>query len=370
LLRILHLPGKMDCGGAETMLMNIYRHIDREKISFDFLVCDQDKGFYDDEIKDLGGNLFYIGSQGTLGLPKYIRELKSFLLTHKKYDVVHSHMDWQGGAIAYAAHLAGVSRRIVHVHTRSTTKSGFLFNRVLDLEKYWINKYATDFWACSYNAAAYLFKDNKQVEIVPNAIDLNKYLNPDLKVIKSIKKKINAGEETIIIGHIGNFSLTKNQKYLVEIGGILKDQKVDFRVLFTGNAQTQYGQETKELVNKYSLNDYVYFLGLMDDIYNLVHSFDVFCFPSLFEGLGIVAIEAQAAGVPCIVSEGVSNEVDMGLSLVEHVDIYNPEKWVEKIVDRKLKKINDKKKIMEAFEGRSFNIRTNVQYLERLYLSK
>ena len=358
----------MDCGGAETMLMNIYRHMDRERLSFDFLVCGQGKGYYDEEIKALGGNLFYIGSQGSLGLPGYIRELKKILKQHDKYDIVHSHLDWQGGAIAYAAYIAGIKRRIVHVHTNSTARKSFLFRKVLDLQKHWINKYATDFWACSNSAAGYSFNKDKRVEIIPNAIDLKKYLDPDLEVVQSIKEQINAAEETIVIGHIGNFSATKNQKYLLELSRMLNDKQIDFRLLFVGDDQTSYAIEIKDLMQKYNLGNNIFFLGLRDDIYNLVHVFDVFCFPSLFEGLGIVAVEAQAAGVPCIVSEGVPAEVDMGLALVDHVSLDNPDNWLEKIVACKSKKVNEKKRIEKALEEKNFNIKSSVKLIEKLYL--
>ena len=369
MLKVLQLLGRMDCGGAETMLMNIYRHIDKEQVSFDFLVCDEGKGYYDDEIRTLGGEIFYIGSQGKLGLPRYIRELKSFL--HKnKYDIVHSHLDWQGGAIAYADYKAGVKRRIVHAHTCSSNRKSLLFQGVLNLEKYWINRYATDFWACSNKAASYLFNKRNNIQIIPNAFDLEKYLNPDKDIVDSIKKQVNAKEDTIIIGHIGNFSTIKNQKYLVELSRILSVKKVDHRLLFVGDDCTEYGQETKELVQKYSLQDYIYFLGLKDDIYNLVNVFDVFCFPSLHEGLGIVAVEAQAAGVPCIVSDGVAGEVDMGLSLVANVDLENPEKWADKILDCKSKKLNDKRRIGRALESKKFKIETNIKFIEKLYLQK
>lgn len=367
MLKILHLLGRMDCGGAETMLMNIYRHIDRERISFDFLICGEGKGYYDDEITALGGKILYIGSQGRLGLPKYIRELKVFLQKNE-YDIVHSHLDWQGGAIAYAAYQAGVKRRIVHAHTCTSTRQSLLFRGVLNLEKYWINKYATDFWACSNKAASYLFNKQKDVQIIPNAFDLDKYLNPDLQVLKAIKKQLHLSEDGIVIGHIGNFSVTKNQKYLVEIGRILKERHLNFKLLFAGNDQTEYGYEAKDLVQEYNLQDSILFLGLRDDIYNIVNVFDVFCFPSLHEGLGIVVVEAQAAGVPCLVAEGVPDEVDMGLSLVEYLQFDDLEQWVQKIMVNKDREFIDRDRIIDALEIRKFNIKSNVGFIERLYM--
>jgi glycosyltransferase EpsF len=211
--RILHVFGVMNCGGAETMLMNIYRNIDREKFEFSFLVHQTEPGYYDNEIKELNGKIFSISSQGKAGLFRYIVTLKNFLLQNGPFDVVHSHMDWQGGAIAYACHLAKIDKIIVHSHTYASYKPNFILKQVIKLEQSWINKYGTDFWACSKEAGAYLFKKEKNLIVIPNAINLTNYLNPKIEIVKEIKTRYNINPDTLILGHIGNFSSTKNQKF-------------------------------------------------------------------------------------------------------------------------------------------------------------
>jgi len=357
----------MNCGGAETMIMNIFRNIDKEKFEFSFLVHSTSYGYYDDEIKSLGGKIYYTESQGKQGLFKYISTVRNFLKENNDFDIIHSHMDWQGGAIAYASHLAGMKRIIVHSHTYSSCRKGFLFDNVIKLQKYWIDKYATDYWACSKEAADYLFNKDKQYEVIPNAIDLMKYMNPDIEVVESIKKQVNSSKESILIGHIGSFRTNKNQKFLIEIAKLLKERNVDFRLLLVGDNNNEYALEVKKMVNDYNLNENVFFLGLMNDIHNVVNAFDVFCFPSFYEGLGIVTIEAQAGGVDCIVSEGVPKAVDMGVGLLSRLRIDSPYTWMDCII-KPNKRLKDKSKIFNAISSKGFDITLEVKKIEVMYM--
>jgi glycosyltransferase EpsF len=365
--QILHVFGVMNCGGAETMIMNIYRNIDREKLKFSFLVHVTNQGYYDDEIRKLGGKIFYIESQGKKGLLRYILTLKKKLQQNGPFDVVHSHMDWQGGAIALACHLAGVRKIIVHAHTSASYKPTFVLKLVIKLEKYWINKFCTDSWACSKEAGEYLFNKEKNLKVIPNAIDLRRYINPNMQVVENIKLKYNISQGSLVIGHIGSFSPNKNQKFLVEIANKLSGLNKDFRLLLVGSNINDYAKEVKELVDKYKLQQNVYFLGLRDDIHNIVNVFNVFCFPSEFEGLGIVAIEAQAGGVPCIVSSGVSKYIDMGLELVKQLPIDSVDNWVNAIVEKQDSKIYNKKLISEKIIQTGFDIGKSAKLIEDMY---
>lgn len=366
--RILHVFGTMNCGGAETMLMNIYRNIDRERLEFVFLVHSTNQGYYDEEIRKLDGKIVHIKSQGDQGLLRYIFSLKNFLQQNGPFDIVQSHMDWQGGAIALASHLSGIKRIIAHAHTYASYKPSFALKQVIRLQKYWINKYATDFWACSKEAGAYLFNKDKDLKIIPNAIDLEKYLYPDIQVVEQMKSKYNISQDTLVIGHIGSFSENKNQKFLVEIAKELNEQNKNFRLLLVGNDTNGYSKEVKELAYKYDLQENVYFLGLRDDIYNIVKIFDVFCFPSEFEGLGMVAIEAQAGGVPCLVSNGVPRSIDMGLELIKHLSVEDVDIWIDAIFEKQDSKINDKKLISEKIVEKGFNIIDSSKLVEKMYL--
>lgn len=370
--RVLQVFGTMNCGGAETMLMNIYRNIDRNKIQFDFLVNCKDasnppKGFYDDEITSLGGKIMYINSQGTSGLIKYISELTVFLKKNN-YDIVHSHMDWLGGAIAFAAHRAGVKKIIVHSHTMKMSKSGVAFKAFLSFQKLFVKRYATDFWGCSEFATKFLFDNNKKSLVIPNAIFLDKFITPDIEIVNEIKNEYKKKNETVFIGHVGTFSSVKNQLFLVEVANNLKANSVDFSMVLVGKNDTEYADKVFQKINEYDLENNVFCPGLRSDIYNFMNAIDMFCFPSAYEGLGMVAIEAQAGGTYCIASDKVPQSIDIGLDLTEFLSTDDPEMWAEKIINAVNKKIPPKEIINKTLSSKGYDIKKSVRLVEELYL--
>lgn len=371
--RVLQIFGTMNCGGAETMLMNIYRNIDRTKIQFDFLVhCDDinnpPKGYYDDEIKELGGKIFYIGSQGSLGILKYICELKKFLKKNK-YDTVHSHMDWLGGTVVFADFLSGVKRRIVHSHTAKMSMSGLVGKVFLILQKTLVRLFATDRWACSVDAAQFLYGNSKS-EVITNAIALEKFILPNEDKIQEEKKKYKLSDDTILIGHVGTFSSVKNQLFLLDVAKLLSEKSADFKLILTGKNDTDYAQKVFDQIAEYGLGDKVICPGLRSDIYNFMNMIDVFCFPSAYEGLGMVAVEAQAAGVPCIASENVPKAIDVGVSPVVFLKTDSAEIWAEKILEFADKKSTDKEMIKKKITEAGYDIAENAKRVEQFYLQE
>jgi len=369
--RVLQIFGTMNCGGAETMLMNIYRNIDRTKIQFDFLVhCDDinnpPKGYYDDEIKELGGKIFYIGSQGSLGILKYISELKKFL-KNNPYEIVHSHMDWLGGTPVFAEFFTGVKKRIVHSHTAKMSKGGIVGKVFLMLQKTLIMLFATDKWACSVDAAKFLYGSSKY-EVITNAIALDKFISPDEDKVRKEKENYKSSDDTIIIGHAGTFSAVKNQLFLVDIAKALNDKSVDFKMVLTGKNDTDYAKKVFEKISEYHLEDKVFCPGLRADIYNFMNMIDVFCFPSQYEGLGMVAVEAQSAGVPCIASTNVPKAIDVGVAPVLFAETDSPELWAEKILELSDKKSTDKEIIKRKVTEAGYDIRESADRIEKLYL--
>ncbi len=353
------------------MLMNIYRNIDRTKIQFDFLVhCDDinnpPKGYYDDEIKELGGKIFYIGSQGSLGVFKYISELKKFL-KNNPYDIFHSHMDWLGGISVFAAKLAGVKRRIVHSHTIGFKRNDIVSKLFLALQKVLIKFFATDKWACSVDAAKFLY-GNAKYEVITNAIALDKFILPDEEKIGEEKKNYKLSDNTIIIGHAGTFSAVKNQLFLVEVAKALHEKSADFKMVLTGKNDTDYAKKVFDKISEYGLENKVLCPGLRSDIHNFMNVIDIFCFPSQYEGLGMVAIEAQSAGVPCIVSTNVPKAIDVGVAPVVFLGTDSAELWVEKIIELSNKKSNDKDTIKRKVAEAGYDIRVSAKQIERLYL--
>lgn len=370
-LKVLHCVGKMNCGGAETMLMNIYRHIDKSKLQFDFLVHQEGDGYYDVEIKKQGGKIYFIPSQGNLGIVGYVKALCHFLKEQGPFDVVHSHMDWQGGLIALAARLAGVKRVIVHAHTTKLMNNKIMYKILLRLQKLCIATFATDYWACSKTAGRFLFYKGlcrkERIKVIPNAIDLECY-----KSLKQdqLKEKLGISQDTLLIGHVGSLSPIKNQLFLVNLAIKLKEVGIDFKLLLVGTGGQSYEQQIIEVIKENELEEKVILLGRRKDIPDIMGALDLFVMPSLFEGLGIAVVEAQAAGTPCLVSEQVPKEVDMGLELVRWLSINEIDTWVKAIKAHKASYKVKEEDCQKALTRQGYNIIESVKNIEALYLQE
>lgn len=369
--RVLHAVGILNCGGAENMLMSIFRHLDQSRISFDFLVhANQvETGYFDREVIELGGSIHYIGSQGSLGPYRYVKALTKHLREHGPYDVVHSHLDWQGGLVALAAHLAKVPRVVVHAHTAKLMNKRLFVRLFFSVQKRLIRHYSTDFWACSSAAAEFLFGKSESSRVIPNAIDLNPFVSVQKEERNDLREQWGCSEQTLVLVHAGSFSRVKNQEFLVDLALCLEEQGVDYRLILIGNNNSDYGQKIVGRVRDADLKDRVMFLGIRDDLHLVFTGCDRFLFPSLFEGLGIVGVEAQAAGLHCLISAGIPSEVDMGLNLTKRMESMAPEKWAEEILDPSLPAAPSPNTISRQLRERGYDIKESVSEIEKLYLS-
>jgi glycosyltransferase EpsF len=370
IFRILHAIGMMNRGGSETMLMNIFRHIDRDKFKFFFLTHSSDIGAYDKEIKQLGGTLFSLPSLGTLGYARYITTLCRFIREKGPFDIVHSHLDWQGGAIAVAAKLTGIKSIIVHSDSSSWEKPDtLLYNLLHKFNRFLIASCASEGWACSQEAGEFLFSKrlikSGRYKKIRNAIDLDWCKNLTQESALMMRQAYGIPEKTLVFGHVGSFSKPKNQTFLIQIATQLKKKNWDFRFVLVGDGIMR--QEIADLTNALGLSAYVVFLGMRDDVTECMNMFDAFLLPSLFEGLGIVAIEAQAVGIPCFVSEHVPQEVDMGLHLVEYLPLDSIERWIDALVDIKARRCHNRSQIDEQITTNGYNIRESIKEIMSLY---
>lgn len=367
-VRVLHCIGKMNCGGAETMVMNLYRHIDTQKVHFDFLAHAEGEGYYDAEIEEHGGQIYHIPSQGTLGPRAYVRRLKRFLQEEGPFDVVHSHLDWQGGFIALAAKLAGVKKIVVHSHTSKLMNQSLVYQLLLRIQKLCIAWCATDYWACSGEAANFLFssrlRNRAEQTVIPNAIALECYNGLDKD---QLRKHLEIAERTLLIGQVGSLSTFKNQLFTLKLAKELKERGLDFKILLVGIGGEDYTHTIQNQIQQDGLEDQVQMMGLREDIPEIMTSLDVLLLPSLFEGLGIVAIEAQAAGTPCLVSEGVPRAIDMGIGLVTYLSLEEPIKWIEQLSLYKIKQVSDLGHVHEAIRKRHYDIEEVAHSVECIY---
>jgi len=379
-LHILQVTGAMNRGGAEVMLMDIYRHIS-STIHFDFLVNYKlkegiIKGDFDDEILERGATIKHIGTQWDLGPIKYIKEFKKTIKEIGMPDVIHIHMNAKSGIIALAAKCVGIRKIIVHSHANLKFRGSFIniFKEKIELQiqKILIDRYATDYWGASKEANKSLFYKylEKKTRIINNAVDVKTFQNVTLKQIKEFKKSININEETLLLGNIGRIVSHKNVSFILEILKALQAQKIDFYFIFAGRIDDAvYMQGIHQKINEYKLTKKVTHLGIRNDIPLIMASLDLFVAPALKEGFGLVAVEAQAAGIPCVLYKGFPKSVDMDLNLVTFINTFEEPQWLSAILEAKDKKCTDKKAVLNNIKMLGFDIVGNTKLLEDLYKS-
>ena len=321
-IRVLHVVRGMNLGGAETFIMNVYRKIDRNKVQFDFLVSRD--GEYDEEIKKLGGKIYKTKYLTDVGPFMYKRILKKFFNEHKEYEIIHSHVDKTTGIILEVASKCGIKYRISHSHS-----SGSSNNKLIVLYKDYLGnkiiKYATNLFACSDEAARWLFKSRSdEAVVINNGIDFNKFSYNDNKREK-IRSKYNIEDNTLVIGHVGRMEKVKNHKFLLELFSLYNAKNQNSILLLIGDGSLR--SELEEYSKGLNIDDKVIFVGNTLDVNEYYNAMDIFVFPSLYEGLPFTLIESQVNGLPVIASNNIDKKVKFNENFVfESLD--NVDEWL------------------------------------------
>lgn len=324
MIRVLQIVTYMGRGGLETMLMNYYRCMDRSKVQFDFLVHRDFEADYDEEILAMGGRIYHM-SRLIPWSGAYRKKLKNFFREHPEYRIIHVHQDCLSSVALQCAKECGIPVRIAHSHNK---------NQDINI-KYWIKKrymkqipkFATDYFACGKDAGDWMFSGHSY-HILRNAIDVSAYTYSPKKATH-IREQLNV-ENKFVIGHIGRFDPQKNHSFLIDIFYNCAKSDRDARLLLIGDGKGRI--RIQEKVKSLGLEEKVIFTGVRSDIADLLQAIDVFVFPSVYEGLGIAAVEAQAAGVPCVLSDNVPSECKMTKN-VEYLSLKeSPEVWARHII--------------------------------------
>lgn len=358
MLRVLQVVTKMDRCGLETLLMNYYRNIDREIIQFDFLTHREEHGQYDDEIEQLGGNIYHVPHLNPLN-PGYYKALDDFFRTHP-YNIVHSHLDCTSTFPLRAAKKAGVSYRIAHIHSTSQDKD-FKYP-IKMLSKKMMPYYATDFFACGEVAGKWAFPGKKFI-VMKNAIDTAKYM-PNASIRSKVRKEFNL-ENEFLVGHVGRFAPPKNHTFLLKIFSEFKRIEPSAKLMLVGGGDREPDiiQEAERL----GIISDVIFTGVRADVNELMQAMDVFVLPSLYEGLPVTMVEAQAAGLPCVISDKVPTECAIVDGLVKSVALSDDLSiWVDAL--QKAKNIERKDHTQEISE-KGYDIKQAADWLKNYYIS-
>ncbi len=356
------IMGKWVGGGVEAVLMNYYRHIDRNKIQFDF-ICDEDSTDIPyDEIESLGGKVILCPPYQKLF--KYIKELKK-IFKDNNYSIVHSNINTLSVFPLYAAKKVGVPVRIAHSHSTSNKKE-WKKNLVKNLLRPFSKLYANKYMCCSELSGRWLFGnkeyDKGNVYLLNNAIDLEKF-KYDEKIGKKKRKELGIDDKTLVVGHIGRFVEQKNHRFLIDIFNEIHKKKKDSLLLLAGQGPLM--EEMKEKVHTLGLDGCVHFLGQRKDVNELYQVFDLFLLPSLYEGLPVVGVEAQASGNLCYLSDAMTKETKV-LDSTRFMSLKNSaEEWANEILKdaKNYNKFDTKNEVSKY----GFNIEKESDKLERYY---
>ena len=364
MIRILHSVSNMDRAGIETMLMNYYRRIDRSRIQFDFLANKPKPGAYDDEIRAMGGHVYVSPGLAPWQYPAYLRFMKQLLADNPDIRILHAHNE---GMMEYAlrgAEKAGLPTRIAHAHNTRIIKDYKWPLKVFC--KQFIPRTATEYFGCGRDAGIYYFGKKRweaRGYTMHNAIDPERFRFSE-ETRRRTRMALGLGD-SFVLGHIGRFNLQKNHGRLIEIFAALLAVKPDAVLLLIGEGELE--QQTRDRAKQIGVEKQVRFLGVRSDIPALCMAMDVFVMPSLFEGLPVVGVEAQATGLPCIFSAEVTDEVVI-LPASERIPLSaSDETWAQAIAACDGAKIDRARSIVPVQQA-GYDINVETEKLTELYL--
>lgn len=363
MLRVLQVVTHLNRGGLETMLMNYYRNIDRTQVQFDFLTHRPYDGDYGEEIQQMGGTIYHLPVLNPFSF-SYKKELGDFFDNHPEYQIIHVHQDCLSSVILKIAKKHGIKVRIAHSHNASQDKD--LKYPIKMFYRRFISKYATELMACSQSAGNWMFC-GASFRILNNAICTADY-RYDYEKRQRIRTEFSLNKNELIVGHVGRFSPQKNHEFLIDIFYQVKVQYPNSKLLLVGDDRGELADKIKCKVAELNLKDAIIFAGLHSDVADLMQAMDVFVFPSKYEGFGIAIIEAQSAGLPCVISDTIPSEC-IKTELVQQINLASSANEWARIVVKKGKE-TARRDTTELIKKAGFDIAENAKWLQQYYLEK
>ncbi len=367
MIRVLHIVGTMDLGGAETLIMNIYRNIDRDKVQFDFLCHNRIEAKYTEEILSMGGRMYCVPGISHVGPFKYQKNLYNFFCEHPEYKTVHSHQHELSGMILAQAKKAAVPNRYSHAHIAFTHRS-FIENIQSAVFKSFFPRNITHAFACAIAAGKTLYSGRlrKNFEFLPNGIDTEKFIFTEEKR-EQFRQQFDF-KDKIVIGHIGRFMRQKNHKFLIEVFNEILKNNASAQLVLIGEGALK--QEIETQVKAFGIEKNVHFLGARRDIPEFLSAIDLLLFPSLYEGLSVAMIEAQASGVPILTSDTVSSEVAI-TDRVKQISLELPgEEWATNALDMIAKNaVVDRSIYSQKVKDAGFDAKEIARKLQNFYIN-
>ena len=370
-VKVLYFVDRLLIGGIQTFILNNIKHIDREKVQIDFLILD-DGNVYDAEknLADEGYNIYRLKGIWVNRITDYLKYSKSldeFFSKHCDYKVIHYHSSSKNFLVMKKAKKYGIPVRIAHSHSIDFQTNNYLKKVLGNIFKTFLVKNSTDFFACSENAGKWLFGEkitkSEKFHIVHNAVDIEKFKYNEEKR-NQIREQLGIANDTIVYGHVGRLNPEKNHKFLIDLFKLINEEQENSKLLLLGTGKLE--GELKAYVNELELSDKVIFAGFVDNVNEYISAMDVFIFPSTFEGLGLVLIEAQANGLKCYASKNYIPEEAKVSEQLEFIDLNKGiDHWRCVILNNKNKRIDVKQQIY--LNG--YDILETSKYLENFYMN-
>lgn len=342
-IKVIHFIDRIARGGTQAILYDWLKHIDRDKVQFDFLVFRNGQDEYIGKFKELGCNIYQISPLSIKNVPRFMADLKKFFDEHK-YDIAHGHSKSKNVFFLYVAKMHGVPVRIAHSHNTQFQRMALIGEMMKPLLK----MVATDFYACSEIAGAWLFGEKalKQgnVSIVKNGVDIEKFRFDEYTRLQ-YRRELEL-DDAIVYGHIGKYTEQKNHIFLLEIFAEIKKMQPSAKLLLIGSGTDAFVTAINKRIKELNLDKSVIQLGLRSDVPKLLQAIDVFVLPSLYEGLPVVGVEAQVSGLPLLLSDSITREVKL-LDSTQYMSLNKtPYEWGCEAI--KLHEQNENKRALAA----------------------
>ena len=365
-VRVLQVIGIMNRGGAEEMIMNLYRHVDRRKVQFDFVENENKGAFFDEEIRDLGGKIYHCPRFNGKNLFTYIKWWKDFFGAHSEYRIIHGHIGSTASIYLREAEKNGLIT-IAHSHNiYSNGKKHFLY-KILSYPTRYIADY---FFMCSHQAGVDRFGartvfDANKAYLVPNAINTSHFqFNESIRAKK--RKELEINEDLFLVGHVGRFTDQKNHSYLLEVFKHINQLVPSSKLILVGDGELR--SKIKKKTDLMGLSRQVFFAGIRSDVNELMMAMDVMIFPSKFEGLPVTLVEAQCTGLPCIISDTIPSDSILIKEVVQVCALSdNVSTWAKRTINHpSVNRFDCAARIKDA----GFDAERSARWLEEFYLEK
>ena len=359
MIRVLQMIASLDVGGSQTLMMNIYRNIDRENLQFDFIIDHPKETYFAEEIRSLGGRVYTLPAFHGTNVGEIRRDWNNFFYTHPDYTVLHSHVRSYASLYLPVAKEHGL-KTIIHSHN-STNGSGMTAAVKAFLQK--PLRYQADIlMACSTEAGEWLYGEracqSDRFIFLPNGVDTRRFA-PDAEKRRRTRQELGLGDAWVI-GHVGRFYEQKNHRFLLEIFQQVHQRDPEAILLLVGVGPLQ--QEMAQRAVELGIAEKVLMTGNRDDVPELLAAMDVFALPSLFEGLPVTLIEAQAAGLPCVITDNITSDLDV-TPLLRRLPLGDAAQWADALLERR-PHLDTRQALVRA----GFDIRASARMLSELYL--